>query len=80
MITEYVRAALGKAHYEIVEDDHSYYGEILGFEGVWANASTLEECRRQLEEVLESWILLRVHERLPLPAVDGLVLEVSEVA
>ncbi len=80
MITEYLRSALGKAHYEIVEDDLSYYGEIPGFEGVWANAATLEECRAELAEVLESWILLRVRECLPLPEVDGLRLEVSEVA
>ena len=80
MITEYIRAAMARAHYEIVEDDHSYYGEIPDFDGVWANASSLEDCRNELEEVLEGWILLRVHQRLSLPRVDGLTLEISEVA
>ena len=80
MITEYVDTAMRKARYEIVEDDHTYFGEIPGFEGVWATASTLEECREELREVLEEWILFRVHQRLALPVVDGRSLEISEVA
>ena len=80
VITKYVQAALGKAHYEIVEDDQTYFGEIPGFEGVWANAPTLEACRDELEEVFEGWILFRVHQHLQLPVVDGLSLEIHEVA
>ncbi len=80
MITDYIRAAMARAHYEIIDDDHSYYGEIPGFDGVWANASSLEQCRTELEEVLEGWILFRVYQRLSLPEVDGLTLEISEVA
>jgi predicted RNase H-like HicB family nuclease len=48
------------ARYEILPDDGTYYGEIVGFDGVYANAATLEACRDELEEVLEEWILLRV--------------------
>ena len=61
-----------KARYEILADENSYYGEIEGFEGVWANASNLETCREELEEVLEEWILFRVSQNLHLPIVDGL--------
>ncbi len=46
-----------KAHYEILSDDGTFYGEIPGFDGVWANAGTLEDCRNELEESLEEWIL-----------------------
>ena len=53
-----------RAHYEILSDDGSYYGEIPGFDGVFANAETLEACREQLEEVLEDWILLGISEHL----------------
>ncbi len=60
MLRDYIRAAMGKAHYEILSDDGAIYGEIPGFQGVWANASTLEGCRHELEEVLEEWILLRL--------------------
>lgn len=38
---------------------------------VYANAATLEQCREQIEEVLEEWILIRVFKNLPLPMVDG---------
>ncbi len=60
MLTKYIQAAMNKARYEILPDDGSFYGEIPGFDGVWANADTLEACRDELKEVLEGWILLRV--------------------
>jgi len=50
MLTEYVRAAMRRARYEILEDDGSFYGEIPGFDGVWATADTLEGCREELSE------------------------------
>jgi predicted RNase H-like HicB family nuclease len=71
MVSEYVRAALHKARYEILAEDDSYYGEIPGFEGVYANAASLEACREEFREVLEEWILFRVSRNLPLPIVDG---------
>lgn len=80
MLTKYIRAAMGKAHYEILPDDGSFYGEIPGFQGVYANANTLEACRDELEEVLEGWILLRISQHLPLPVVDGIDLTIGEVA
>jgi predicted RNase H-like HicB family nuclease len=78
MLREYLEAALEKAHYEILSDDKTYYGEIAGFDGVWANASTLEACRRELEEVLEEWLLLRISKQLPIPVVDGLELAMKD--
>ncbi len=80
MLTAYIKAALHKAHYEILSDDRSYYGEIEGFQGVYANAESLEACRDELEEVLEEWILLRVSRQLDLPSVDGHELRVSQSA
>lgn len=69
-----------RAKYEILSDDGTFYGEIPGFDGVYCNASTLEQCRAELEEVLEEWILFRVSEHLPLPVVDGIELVIKEVA
>ncbi len=77
MLTEYIRAAMGHARYEILEDDRSFYGEIPDFESVWANANTLEDCRDELEEVLEGWIVLSLSKNLPLPTVDGISIEVT---
>ena len=80
MILEYVEAGLRHARYEILADDCSYYGAIPECNGVYANAETLEDCRDQLREVLDGWVLLRVHRNLPLPAIDGIELAIQEVA
>lgn len=79
MIGEYIRATMKRARYEILEDDGTFYGEIPGFDGVWANAETLEGCREELEEVLEGWIVLSLSKNLPLPTVDGISLDVTSV-
>ncbi len=80
MLRRYISAAMHQAQYEILAEDSSFYGEIPGFEGVYANASSLEECRDELEEVLEEWVLFRVSRNLPLPTVDGLELAVRKVS
>ena len=67
MLTRYIQSAMRRAKYEILPDDHTFYGEIPGFAGVYANAATLEACRDELAEVLEEWILFRVSKNLPLP-------------
>jgi predicted RNase H-like HicB family nuclease len=69
MLTNYIKAAMRQARYEILPEDKTYYGEIPGFAGVYANSNTLESCRAELREVLEEWILLRVSRNLSLPDV-----------
>ena len=78
MLTNYIRAAMAQAKYEILTDDGTFYGEIPGFDGVYANASTLEACREELEEVLEEWLLFRISKHLPLPVVGGIELTIKE--
>ncbi len=80
MLLEYVQAALRHAKYEILKDDGSYYAEIPECQGVYANPATLEDCREQLREVLDEWILFRVHRNLSLPVVDGIEVAIKEVA
>ncbi len=77
MLTEYLNAAMSKAKYEILEDK-TYYGEIPGFQGLYANESILEECRNELEDTLEDWILLSISKHMPLPVIDGIELKVEE--
>ena len=79
MLTNYIRAAMRRAKYEILPDDGTFYGEIPGFDGVYANTDTLEGCRDELEEVLEEWILFRISRNLPLPVVDNIELAIKEV-
>ncbi|MCR4405266.1 MAG: type II toxin-antitoxin system HicB family antitoxin [Candidatus Acetothermia bacterium] len=71
MITDYIEAALARARYEIIEDEEPYYGEIPGLQGVWASGRTLEECRRNLKEVIEGWIIVRLRKGLSIPPIDG---------
>lgn len=77
MLTKYLEAAMSHAHYEILRDDGTYYGEIPECQGVYANAATLEECRSELAEVLESWLLFRIYKHLSLPKIDGIELTVD---
>jgi hypothetical protein len=55
MLSEYIRAALRKAKYEILPDDGQYYGEIPGLRGVYAHAPSL-------------WLLVCLTHRIPVAA------------
>jgi predicted RNase H-like HicB family nuclease len=67
MLTEYIEEALNRAHYEIIEDTEPYYGEIKELPGVWATGKTLEDCRRNLKDTVEGWLLLSIKKGLPVP-------------
>ena len=79
MLTNYINAALRRATYEIL-NDRTFYGEIPGFRGVYANAASLEECREQLREVLEGWIVLGLRLGHDLPLLDGITLAIEKEA
>ena len=66
MLTEYVQNRMEREKYKILGDG-TYFGEIPGVRGVWANAKTLEGCRQELREVLEEWLLLKVSSKEKVP-------------
>ena len=66
MLSEFIFKKLREAQYKLLKDG-SYFGEIVGLRGVWANANNLEDCRKELQEVLEDWLLLKVRERENVP-------------
>jgi len=80
MLTKYIASAMVKAKYEILQEDSSYYGEIHGFQGVYANAIDLETCRDELEEVLEEWLFFRISRNMPVPTVNGMKLKINKIA
>jgi predicted RNase H-like HicB family nuclease len=81
MLIQYIHAALEKARYEIIDDDEPYYGEVPELEGVWATGKTLEECRRNLEEVIDEWIVFRLRNGLPIPQIgDNIIEEPGDIA
>jgi len=77
MLTEYIEEALKRARYEIIKDEDPYYGEVEDLKGVWATGKTLEECRSNLKEVVEGWILLSIKKGLPIPRLGNL--EIKEI-
>ena len=78
MLFEYIQRALRKAEYKTL-DDGTWFAEIPGFEGVWANAKTVEECRNELQEVLEEWLVLKIRDRDAIPEIEGVGIQIKEV-
>ena len=79
MITEYCQKALRKAQYRKLEDG-TWFAEIPGFTGVWANGKSVEICRIELIDVLEEWLILKLRDQDTIPQVEGLRLEIRKVA
>ena len=67
MLAHFLDMAMELAHYEIIEDDGTYWGEIPGFQGIWARHQTLAGCQRELREALSDWIALRLRLGLEIP-------------
>jgi predicted RNase H-like HicB family nuclease len=73
MLSDYIQAAMGKARYKLLDNDEGIFGEIPGFQGLWASADTLEKCRAELLGTLEAWLLVKLrHNDNDLPIVRGI--------
>jgi len=66
---EYVKAAMEKASYEIIDDPEPFYGEIPELQGVWSSGNTLEACRDTLMSALEDWIAFRLRTGRSIPSI-----------
>jgi len=77
MIFEYCEKAIDSAEYKKLEDGN-WFAEIPGFQGVWANGNTVEECRRGLISVLEEWLILKLRDADLIPEINGLKIEIKE--
>jgi len=64
--------AMELARYELIEEDGSYWGEVPGFQGVWAKHETLSGCQRELREALSDWLALRLRLSLEIPQLGRL--------
>ena len=67
MLAKYLDLAFEMARYEIIEEGNSFWGEIPGFQGVWAKHETLPGCQRELREALSDWVALRLRLGLEIP-------------
>jgi predicted RNase H-like HicB family nuclease len=79
MLAEYIKSAMQRANYKLLDDREGVFGEIAGFQGLWANAPTLEACQAQLEEALEEWIILGLKLGHSLPEIEGVTLDFTKV-
>jgi len=66
MITEFLDKKLREAQYKLLKNG-TYFGEIPHLKGVWASATTLEDCRQELQEILEDWLLLKLRDGDKIP-------------
>ncbi len=73
MLTEFILAAIGRAHYELMEDGR-FFGTIKELKGLWADGDTLEQCRENLLDTLEDWLFISIRERMSIPEIDGITL------
>ena len=78
MLVKYIQAALDSAHYEIIEDEEPYYGEVSSLKGVWATGRTLEECRQGLAEAIEDWVLFSIAQGMPIPPLGDASIRLPE--
>ncbi len=69
MLSAYITKKLKEARYKLLKNG-SYFGEIPTLKGVWANAKDLESCRKELQEVLENWLLLKIRDREKIPGFE----------
>jgi predicted RNase H-like HicB family nuclease len=77
---DYIQAAMRKAHYDFVEEDKVFYGEIAVTPGVWGTGQTLEACREELQQALEDWIIGSLQFNDPLPEIDGISIPKSKLS
>lgn len=76
MLIEYIQKAIERASYKKLKDG-TWFAEIHGFPGVWANGETVESCRRELWSVLEEWIVLKIRDGDTLPRIGGISLKIK---
>ena len=79
LLTDYINAAMGRSHYEIMENGR-FFGSIDACRGVWAEGVKLEETRGELQRALESWLLFGLRRGHDFPVLDGIDLNLAENA
>ncbi len=77
MFAEYIQAALEKAEYEVIDNPEPFYAHVPGLVGVWATGKTVEDCRKELIEVIEEWIFAKLQWGQPIPPMGGLTILAS---
>lgn len=70
LLTSYIEAAMAEAKYEPFEGD-TYYAFIPSCQGVWSNEKTIDDCKRDLRDALELWLILKLRDNDHIPVING---------
>ena len=79
MIIKYCQKAIESPEYK-KRADGSWFADLNGFHGIWANGDSVEQCRNELVMVLEEWFLLKMRDGGSAPDVAGLKVAIREIA
>jgi len=79
VLSKYLQLAMRSASYEEMEDG-AWFGEIPGFEGLWASAPDRGACQTALEDSLGDWLIFSFKRAIDVPIVEGIDLNVRESA
>ena len=71
MITAYINAAMELAEFEKMENGR-YFATVPPCQGFWAEGATIEECKTEMPEIFESWLLAALQHRHHLPVIAGI--------
>lgn len=80
MLTRYIRAAMRHASFRWLAEDQVWFGEIPELSGVWATGNTEDDCRVELQDVLEEWIALGIRLGHSIPRLDNVEAVVEAVS
>jgi len=69
MLTKFIEKNLKKAKYKVLEDG-TYFGEFSNLKGVWSNSKSLEGCKKDLKEILEEWLILKIKDGDNIPGLS----------
>jgi predicted RNase H-like HicB family nuclease len=78
VLSAYLDTAMRHAVFQRAGEQQRVYAAIPGITGLWARGRTREEVETDLREALEWWVLTAIFEHQPLPAFDGVSLEIVE--
>lgn len=71
MLLEYIEKAMERAVYEKLENG-TFGGRIPSCPGVTATGKTLSRCQKELREVLDGWLIVRLRHGDRIPSIAGI--------
>ena len=72
MLTDYLRAAMRRAAYEMLGGGEGFVGTIADCPGLLGSGPTLEACRDDLGGALEAWVAVGLWHHHELPVIEGI--------